>query len=227
MVLFQYSLLKFATKDSTLADGIDASQAPDKDVIEKEKAALKKLLPLVEKFVHEKVALQVSCLCFVHSLLRFWPSLCFSCNDLKAIEDFVRSQRDLCAGSYDRSIAFRFCYPAFATLRLRGRPGRDGCKVHCRTFWGTHFQHGGKFVPQNSPTMHFDNHLDPVSRATSKWRIEARSFKRYVALSTIWCRHYPVHKYEGSKLCYPVDWDFFCGLRYPPFEQLGRGSVVQ
>ena len=26
-------------------------------------------------------------------------------------------------------------------------------------FWGTNFQHGGKFDPQNSPTMHFDNHL--------------------------------------------------------------------
>ena len=38
--------------------------------------------------------------------------------------------------------------------------------------WGTNFQHGGKFVPQSSPTMHFDNHLDPVSQPTSKWRIE-------------------------------------------------------
>ena len=37
-------------------------------------------------------------------------------------------------------------------------------------FWGTNFQHGGKFVPQNSPTMHFDNRLDPVSHATSKWQ---------------------------------------------------------
>ena len=27
-------------------------------------------------------------------------------------------------------------------------------------FWGTHYQHGGKFVPQNSPTMRFHNHLD-------------------------------------------------------------------
>ena len=27
-------------------------------------------------------------------------------------------------------------------------------------FWGTSFQYGGKFDPQNSPTMHFDNHLD-------------------------------------------------------------------
>ena len=38
-------------------------------------------------------------------------------------------------------------------------------------FWGTHFQHGGKFVSQNSRTMHFDNHLDRISRATSKWLI--------------------------------------------------------
>ena len=38
-------------------------------------------------------------------------------------------------------------------------------------FWATHFQHGGKFVSQNSPTMHFDNHLHRVFRATSKWRI--------------------------------------------------------
>ena len=26
-------------------------------------------------------------------------------------------------------------------------------------------------VPQNSPTMHLDNHFNPVSRAISKWRI--------------------------------------------------------
>ena len=78
MVLFQYSLLKFATKDSTLADGIDASQAPDKDVIEKEKAALKKLLPLVEKFVHEKVALQVSC-----------PALCIACYAFDLLFSFL------------------------------------------------------------------------------------------------------------------------------------------
>ncbi|KAJ7370971.1 Eukaryotic translation initiation factor 4 gamma 2 [Desmophyllum pertusum] len=56
------SLLKYATKDSTLAESVDPSQAPEKDVLEKEKAALKKLLPLVEKFVHEKSGLQVSVL---------------------------------------------------------------------------------------------------------------------------------------------------------------------
>ena len=35
----------------------------------------------------------------------------------------------------------------------------------------THFHCGVKFVPQYSPTMHFDNRLDPVSHATSKWRV--------------------------------------------------------
>lgn len=59
-IFLNNSLLKYATKDSTLADGVDSSQAPEKDLVEKEKAALKKLLPLVEKFVHEKVDLQVS-----------------------------------------------------------------------------------------------------------------------------------------------------------------------
>ena len=44
-------------------------------------------------------------------------------------------------------------------------------KVHCGTVLEDALQHGGKFAAQNSPTMHFDNHLDPVSRATSKWRI--------------------------------------------------------
>ena len=43
-----------------MADGVDTSQNPEKDQIEKEKAALKKLLPLLENFVHEKVGLQVS-----------------------------------------------------------------------------------------------------------------------------------------------------------------------
>ena len=58
--VFFLSLLKNATIDSTLAEGLDTSQAPDKDLLEKEKATLKKLLPLVEKFVHEKSVLQVS-----------------------------------------------------------------------------------------------------------------------------------------------------------------------
>ena len=36
------------------------------------------------------------------------------------------------------------------TLRLRGRLGRDGFKVHIGTVFGGVFPHGGKFVLQNS-----------------------------------------------------------------------------
>ena len=39
-------------------------------------------------------------------------------------------------------------------------PARAGFQVHFGLFWGTHFQHGGKFFPQNSTTMYFHNHLD-------------------------------------------------------------------
>ena len=46
-------------------------------------------------------------------------------------------------------------------------------KVHCGTVLRDAFSTWGKnSSPKNSPTMHFDNRLDPVSRATSKWRIE-------------------------------------------------------
>ena len=38
-------------------------------------------------------------------------------------------------------------------------------------FYGTHFSYGGKFIPQKRRTMRFDNHFDPVSRATLTWRI--------------------------------------------------------
>ena len=57
---FLLSLLKYATADSTLGEKVDFSQPPEKELVEKEKASLKKLLPLLEKFVHEKVKLQVS-----------------------------------------------------------------------------------------------------------------------------------------------------------------------
>ena len=40
-----------------------------------------------------------------------------------------------------------------ATLRSRGRPGRDSFKVHCGTVWGTRFQHSSKFVPQCTLTI--------------------------------------------------------------------------
>ena len=57
--------------------------------------------------------------------------------------------------------------PVFATLRLRGRPGRDGCQT---ALWdcsgGRIFNMAANSSP-NSPTMPFDNHHDPVSSSTS------------------------------------------------------------
>ena len=44
-----------------------------------------------------------------------------------------------------------------------------GCKCIVGLFLGMHFQQGGKFVPKQSHNT-LDSHLDPVSRATSKWR---------------------------------------------------------
>ena len=61
---------------------------------------------------------------------------------------------------YARENDMLSCCMLFAHLRLRKRPSRDGqCALWDCFNLGTHFQHGGKFVPQNSPIMHFDNHL--------------------------------------------------------------------
>ena len=67
-------------------------------------------------------------------------------------------------------------------------------------FQGTHFQHGGKFVPQNSPRMRFDNHLDLVSLATSKWRIaNAKSYSvpQTVSLIVLFQRT-PIHAKDSE-----------------------------
>ena len=42
-------------------------------------------------------------------------------------------------------------------------------KVYCGTVLGDEFAAMLKYVPHNSPTMHFDNHLEPVS-SISKWQ---------------------------------------------------------
>ena len=39
--------------------------------------------------------------------------------------------------------------------------------------------------------------------------------------------HHPVDKYKGNQLRYPVDRDLSGGYRYPPFEQLGPGQMLQ
>ena len=43
-------------------------------------------------------------------------------------------------------------------------------KVYGGTVLGYEFAAMLKNVPQDSPTMYFHHHLDPFSRATSKWR---------------------------------------------------------
>ena len=60
----------------------------------------------------------------------------------------------------------RYIIRHFEVARKTGSRWLAKCIVEL--FWATHFQHGGKFVPQNSPTMH---HLDPISRPISKWRM--------------------------------------------------------
>ena len=45
-------------------------------------------------------------------------------------------------------------------------------KVYCGTVLRTKLPPCWKCVPQNSPTMHLTSISDPVSRTTSKWRIE-------------------------------------------------------
>ena len=64
----------------------------------------------------------------------------------------------------------------FATLRFHGRPAQDGFQKHCGTVLGDAFSTWRQICPQNSTTMHFHNHLDPVSSATSNCRIWSRAF---------------------------------------------------
>ena len=45
--------------------------------------------------------------------------------------------------------------------------------VYFGTVLGGEFAAMLKCVLQNSPTMYFDKHLVPVSRATSKWQMDA------------------------------------------------------
>ncbi|KXJ23229.1 Eukaryotic translation initiation factor 4 gamma 2 [Exaiptasia diaphana] len=96
--------LKYATHDSTLAKGVDTTQAPDKDLIEKEKYAMRKMKPLLDRFLHEKTSLQVRALyslqvfCYTNSfpkglLLRMFMLL----YDLEIVEEeaYVKWKEDV------------------------------------------------------------------------------------------------------------------------------------
>ena len=50
------------TFQTTLAEGVDPSLAPDKALQDKERALLEKFKAVLQKFVHESVVLQLSAL---------------------------------------------------------------------------------------------------------------------------------------------------------------------
>ena len=68
----------------------------------------------------------------------------------------------------------------FATLRLRGRPGRDGCqlKVHCGTVLGAKLHPCWKCVPPKQSHNALWQPSWPGLRATSKWRIRSLQLTR-------------------------------------------------
>ncbi|XP_033117991.1 eukaryotic translation initiation factor 4 gamma 2-like [Anneissia japonica] len=79
-------ILKYVTQESSLQDGMDVTIVPDKVVQEKEKALLNKFKPLLQRFVHENLNLQMVALyalqthCFHTNfpkgmLLRFFVNL--------------------------------------------------------------------------------------------------------------------------------------------------------
>ncbi|XP_033646152.1 eukaryotic translation initiation factor 4 gamma 2-like [Asterias rubens] len=56
------SIIKFVTSQTTLASGVDHALAPEKALVDKERNLLEKFKPVLQKFVHESVALQLSAL---------------------------------------------------------------------------------------------------------------------------------------------------------------------
>ncbi|CAB3370045.1 Hypothetical predicted protein [Cloeon dipterum] len=97
-------LIKFITQESTLAEGLDASNPPEKAVLEKEQALLGKFKLVLQSFLHEKFDLQVIAVyalqVFCHSLqfpkgmlLRWFHNL----YDLEVIEEeaFMKWKEDI------------------------------------------------------------------------------------------------------------------------------------
>ncbi|XP_059486648.1 eukaryotic translation initiation factor 4 gamma 2 isoform X2 [Neocloeon triangulifer] len=97
-------LIKYITQESTLAEGLDASNPPEKAVLEKEQALLGRFKLVLQSFLHEKVDLQVIAVyglqTFCHSLqfpkgmlLRWFHNL----YDLEVIEEeaFMKWKEDI------------------------------------------------------------------------------------------------------------------------------------
>lgn len=88
------SLMKYVTQDSTLGDDVDATVAPEKTLIDKEKQNLEKMKGVLQMFLHEHVDLQIAALyaaqvfCYSHEfpkgmLLRFFMNL----YDMEVVEE--------------------------------------------------------------------------------------------------------------------------------------------
>ena len=88
---------------------------------------------------------------------------------------------------WDDQEAWRKCW-IFATLKLRGRPGASAL-WDC--FGERIFNKAANLSPKQSHNT-LDNHLDPVSRATSKWRTATPllAAAEADALGTEWSLHW-------------------------------------
>jgi len=97
-------VLKYCTEESTLAEGTDITQIPDKPAQEKEKANLGSLKPLLQAFVCDNISLQLSALyalqvhCYNHDfpkgmMLRFFVNF----YDLEVAEEetFLKWREDI------------------------------------------------------------------------------------------------------------------------------------
>ena len=58
-MILLHSILKHVASQSTLMNGVDPSQTPDKDLQEKEKEAIRKLSALIKSYVDGQIKLQV------------------------------------------------------------------------------------------------------------------------------------------------------------------------
>ncbi|XP_066278711.1 eukaryotic translation initiation factor 4 gamma 2-like isoform X1 [Branchiostoma lanceolatum] len=56
------SILKYVTQESTLGEDVDPAVTPGKELVEKEKELINRLKPVLQRFLHEHVDLQVSAL---------------------------------------------------------------------------------------------------------------------------------------------------------------------
>ena len=66
-------------------------------------------------------------------------------------------------------------------------------------FWGAHFQHGGKFVPRNSLTMHFEKPSRTGLSCNLNWWVSSMlQFNEIFTLED----HFPSHLSKNLGICW-------------------------